>query len=168
MRFKSVILILATLCLIALPVFAQEASNAGQMVVEIKYEQVNPSDGVKYSFKRLSEKLKLFFLSLLPSAKTEYYETLMDRRLAELKYIIEKKQMHKFENTTIRYFTTAGLLTSEVKNAAKEKKDKVRKLLESHLPVLEKLMTTFDSSTAEWRFVKQDIDSLQIYIEALR
>lgn len=40
--------------------------------------------------------------------KEGVYESLARRRLAELKYVVEKPDMASFEGATIRYSTTVG------------------------------------------------------------
>ena len=136
----------------------------------VEQEKVNPLDGFEYLLKRLGEKVKLIFLSLSPSQKSAYYRELLARRLAELKFLIEKPEMAYFKTATIRYSTTAGMLTEYVlknKDLVEERK-KVVELLSSHLPVVEKLREVYDYDTAEWRFVKQDADYLQLYLAQLK
>ena len=50
-------------------IFAQDES-----LIEVKYETINPSDNLKYSFKRLREKTFLLLLSFSPERKANYYE----------------------------------------------------------------------------------------------
>lgn len=138
-------------------------------MILVKYQSVNPSDGSKFLIKRFQEKIKLFTLFISKTSKADYYQELVGIRLAELKYVIDNKDMARFENTTKRYYTTAGQLTEFImKKNLVDRKEKARELFESHIPVLESLRDTFKDTTAEWRFVHDDINYLKIYTERLK
>lgn len=141
--------------------------NAEEMI--IKYEKVNPKDGFSYAVKRLQEKFFLQLYFLFPERKLDYYFELTERRLAELKFTIENKDMANFENTTTRYSSGIGEYVGFILNTGKtdENKKKVEKLLLLHIPVLEKLRDVYDSTTAEWRFVEDDINFVKIHINSL-
>lgn len=90
-------------------------------------------------------------------------------RLAELKHIVDKRDIANIQTSTQRYSATAGQLTEFVlqkKNLA-DKKAEARELLLSHLPVVEELKSAYNDTTAEWRFVEHDVDYLKIYISQL-
>ena len=73
--------------------------------------------------------------------------------------------MANFERTTIRYSSTVGMLANFIiESGLSTRKEPADQLLSTHIPVVEQLMTKYDSTTAEWRFVKQDFDYLNIYI----
>lgn len=150
-------------------VFAQEQSSPLWAIKNVPFEEVNPTDGFKYLLKRLGEKVKLLVLTTNPATKASFYKTTLGRRLSELKFVIEKPEMAYFEKATLRYSATAGVLTDYVlKKGLTSEKAEVSKLLSSHLPVVQKLMEVYDPTTAEWRFVKQDADYLQLYLEQLK
>lgn len=144
--------------------------NAQQTIgttIEVTYESVNPPDGLPFLLKRVKEKIGLFF-SLSNESKINNYKKLTEIRLAELKFIIEKKQMGYFEQSTQRYFTTVGQLTALVisKNV-KNQYNPIREELLSHIPVLTKLRDSYDFDTAEWRFVEDDINYIKGYIDKI-
>ena len=152
---------------------AQKTNNQNGNQVEalqIQYEKINPSDGFDYGLKRFKEKLYLGLLFYSKDLKTDYYNKLVTRRLAELKYIVENKDIANFENATTRYFTTVGQFTSFlVKNVSAEQKSKVAENLFSHIIVLEDLRDVFEGQEkAEWRFMQDDINYTKIYINQLR
>lgn len=152
--------------------FVGVGTSAGQEqegVIEVNYETTNPSDGFGFIAKRLGEKLRVFLSSPFPKKKENIYEELATKRLAELKYVIEKPDMANFEKATIRYSTTVGMWADFInKNKLDSRKSHAAKTLSKHIPVIEGLMTKYDPTTAEWRFVKQDLDYLQIYIDKLQ
>lgn len=162
--------LLLTFLLASGPIFAQgmgeEDATPG---IEIAYEKVNPKDGGSYAVKRLKEKAMLALLSFSKQKKADYYNKLVGSRLAELKYVVEKKDMASFENTTTRYFATVGQFVNFlVSKNLTEEKIKVRQVLTSHIPLLESLRDRYDPTTAEWRFMQDDVNYVQTYINQLQ
>ena len=78
--------------------------SSGQQSITISNQSVNPNDGLNYLFKRVREKIGLLF-AFTDKNKIKIYKNLVNVRLAELKYIVENKNMAYFEQTTNRYFT---------------------------------------------------------------
>lgn len=154
--FNSFLIILFSL--FSFNILAEESSN---------YESINPIDGFNYGVKRFKEKF-ILLTKFSKNKKADYYLKLIDIRLAELKYTIENKDMANFETTTQRYFTTVGQYTDFLKNK-KVSYDKsfIEKRLSEHVPVLEKLRDNFEYSTAEYRFVQDDINYLNNYLNDL-
>lgn len=151
--------------LIITPVFGQDLASPAP----VTYEKVNPNDGFSYIQKRFGEKIKLIILSFSANSKENFYKELANRRIAELKYIIDNKDVNNFEIATIRYSSTIGEWAEFIINKKlEEKKKPAIEVLTSHLPVVEQLMTGFDGTTAEWRFVKQDADYIRIYTSKLQ
>lgn len=150
--------------LLFLPVTTVLAEDASPSATEVVYEKVNPNDGFSYLTKRFGEKIKLILFSVSANSKENFYKELVNRRLAELKFIIDNKDVNNFEIATIRYSTTVGEWTEHI--LAKKLDDKKKpaiEVLSTHTPVVEQLMQGFDGTTAEWRFVKQDADYIKIY-----
>lgn len=148
----------------------EEATTGGQVeLLQIKKEDINPDNGFGYFVKRLKEKIKLLSLFTNPTAKADYDLVLVNKRLAELKYVVDKKDADKIEVSSQRYSSTVGDLTNVLtsNNNLKEQKEKVKDELSKHLPLIEKLRGAYDYPTAEWRFMKQDADYLEIYLSKL-
>lgn len=136
----------------------------------INYEKVNTKDGFSYLVKRLNEKTKLFVYSYNPQKKLNYYEKLLDIRLAELKYIVDNKDIANIEVGSQRYFSTAGQLTSYLmsKPNLSPNKEVAINLFINHSTVLEKLKTSYENTTAEWRFLRDDVNYLNDYSSILK
>lgn len=167
--FKK-ILLLITFFIVLLPgaVLAQSESSSADSIrlTNIVYEKVNPDKIFNYSLKRLGEKLSLLFST--NEQKANQYKKIMDARLAELKYIIDNKQMAYFEIATQRYFTTVGQYTNFlIQTNLNDQKATVKEELSLNIPILESLRDSFDSKTAEWRFVQDDINYTKSYIDQL-
>ena len=82
--------------------------------VVLAAEKVNPGDDYKYVIKRLKEKVVLFFFSASPNKKINFYKNLIDIRLAELKYVVERKDIANFQTVSQRYTATNGEATDLV------------------------------------------------------
>lgn len=135
----------------------------------VVYEKVNPQDGFSYFGKRFGEKVMMFFLSFSTDRKESYFRELSKRRLAELKFVIDNGDMYNFEKATTRYSSTVGMWVDFIINKSLTgKKEKAVTVLTEHIPVVEELMVKYDPATAQWRFVKQDVDYLKIYISKLQ
>lgn len=131
-------------------------------------EKINPDSGITYKTKRLKEKIALV-LKFSNLSKTNYLEKLLERRLYELKYIVENKQIAYLENSSQRYETSAGILTEFViaKNV-KSKKEELITMFRQHQKDIEKIRDNYSYGTSEWRLVMNDFNSLEIYISKLQ
>ena len=131
-------------------------------------EKINPDSGITYKTKRLKEKIALV-LKFSNLSKASYLEKLLERRLYELKYIVENKQIAYLENSSQRYETSAGILTEFVlaKNV-KSKKEELITMFRQHQKDIEKIRDNYSYDTSEWRLVMNDFNSLEIYISKLQ
>lgn len=142
-------------------VYAQDAS-------EIKYESISPKNGFEYSFKRLREKITLFWLSRDPLRKANYYSELLDKRLAELKQVVDEKDIENIQTVSQRYSATAGELTNLInQKSLGEVKPSVLNKFSQHVFLLESFQKSYVFDTAQWMFIKHDIDYLKIYSSQL-
>lgn len=129
--------------------------------ITVDYEEVNPTDGTQYWIKRAKEKVGLFF-SFSTESKIDFQKKLTSTRLAELKYIVENREMGYFEKATQRYFTTAGQLTDFIlEKRATNVREEIKELFLSHIPVLAKLRDVYNPTTAEWRFMEDDVNYIK-------
>ena len=68
-------------------------AKASPTISDVNYESVNPNS-MFYPIKRATEKVKLFFLSKIDPKKEEAYTLkLLNRRISELVYISDKKDL---------------------------------------------------------------------------
>ena len=167
LRMKKLILVLALLItgILGVTNFAYSQSS-GPIVV--KEEKVNPGDDYKYVIKRLKEKVMLFLFSASPDKKINFYQKLIDIRLAELKYVVERKDIANFQTVSQRYSATNGEATDLVlKKGTKEGGGKFVGKFRSHIPLLTKLQESYVPDNSEWRFLQDNINSLVSYISRL-
>ena len=135
---------------------------------DIVQEKVNPGDDYKYIIKRFKEKISLTFLSIVPGRKIIFLSKLVDVRLSELKYVVEKKDIANFQTASQRYSATAGNATEFILvEGSKEDRQKLIEKYQSHTPVLVKLQEPYIPDNSEWRFLQDDINSLDSYVSKL-
>lgn len=146
-----------------------EKASDSAILSQVNQEEVNPSDGARFLVKRFKEKINLLILTPFPSRKIDFYTKLIDVRLAELKYIIDKKDPDKIETSSIRYATTVGWLTEmlDANKGSDFQKKAAKDLMVKHLEVVNKLKGAYNDTTAEWRFVENDANFLKTYISQL-
>ncbi|KKR86104.1 MAG: hypothetical protein UU32_C0022G0009 [Candidatus Woesebacteria bacterium GW2011_GWB1_41_10] len=136
--------------------------------VVLAAEKVNPGDDYKYVIKRLKEKVVLFFFSASPNKKINFYKNLIDIRLAELKYVVERKDIANFQTVSQRYTATNGEATDLVlEKGTKGDREKLIGKFKSHIPLLTKLEEPYVPDNSEWRFLQDNINSLESYISRL-
>lgn len=136
----------------------------------LNYEKINMENGFRYLIKRAKEKVTIALLSYNPQKKLSYYEKLLDIRLAELKYIVDHKDIANIQVASQRYFSTAGQLTSYFlsKPNLLSQKGVVISLFSEHSIILEKLKASYENTTAEWRLVRDDINYLVDYSKMIK
>jgi len=146
------------------------AQSGTPIAPTVNYEKVNMENGISYLLKRAKEKVILFILSYNPQKKLNYYEKLLDVRLAELKFIVDNKDIANIQVSSQRYFSTAGQMTSFVlsKPELSSQKENLKKIFEKHIDVIENLMTSYKDTTAEWRFLRDDVNYLKDYSALLK
>ena len=136
--------------------------------VVLAAEKVNPGDDYKYVIKRLKEKVVLFFFSASPNKKINFYKNLIDIRLAELKYVVERKDIANFQTVSQRYTATNGEATDLIlKKGTEEDREEFIEKFKNHIPILTKLEEPYVPDNSEWRFLQDNINSLVSYISRL-
>lgn len=150
-------------------VLAQDAStSASTSASSLKFETVNPSDEYKFAYKRLTEKIILFFLSPFADKKANYLVKTVDSRLAELGYVAQHKDVANIQTTSQRYFTTVGNATNYILSQnLSSQKQLLQKKLGDHLGILKQLESNFNDTTAEWRFLQHDFEYVKDYLNQL-
>lgn len=167
---KKILVAFLTLLILAfLPKTAfAELARTQNSTFQVVLEKINPGDDYKFILKRLEEKVKLSFFNLFPKKKIVYLSGLTDVRLSELKYVVEKKDIANFQTASQRYSATAGNTTdSLLTNGDDGEKSKFIERLQNHIPVLVKLQEPYVPDNSEWRFLQDNINSLQSYISKL-
>lgn len=167
-KFFSVLFVAMTLCTLALPFAYTSVFSQTKISDVVVFEKVNPDNPRSYRIKRLGEKLRVFSFLTNNKKRALYLATLTDKRLAELAYIVDKKDLANIETSSQRYEASVGnatelLVSKKLTNETPEFIEKLKK----QQAVLDVLSTKFDYKTAEYRFVMNDVNSVKLYLDKL-
>ena len=133
--------------------------------INLPQQKVNPGS-IYYLPKRIWE--KSFSLVLFnKKAKVNYYNKLLDKRLSELSYVVENNVAGELEKATNRFSYYAGVVAETSEDSSDEMKNDIMNRFSQYSKMLESIRDKYPSSTAEWRFVQQNIDTLGILTKKL-
>lgn len=165
-KFLTFLLILVFVSFFTSNIYATDSSTSAQ--INIKYQAINPSDDYRYAFKRLQEKIFLLILSYSPAKKAEYFSYLLEVRLAELKFVVDKEDISNIETSSQRFSGTAGTLTDFIKqNYLTSQKQSVKEKMQQQIATLEVIRDKYPANSAGWLFIQHDINYLKIYLSQL-
>lgn len=141
-------------------VLAQESQTETKTKVEV--------DHVANVLEKFREKVTLFF-KFSKEDKYSYQKFLLEKRLAELKYVIDTKQGNLIEETSSRYSTYLGNFTDFViKNKLTSKKEEILKMYEEHQKILDTLQINFEFESGFWLLLQHDINTVKIFSEQIK
>lgn len=146
--------------------FVPSNLNAQDSKEEAKVEfQV---DHVANVIEKLTEKINLFF-KFPKEGKFNYQKYLLEKRLAELKYVVDSKEWQPVEETSSRYATYLGKFNEfVVKKGLGNKKEEILKIYARHSKVLEELQRNFKFESGWWLLLQHDINSTKIFTDQFR
>lgn len=137
------------------------------VLVILNISVANPESQPFYNFKRLSEKVQLSLKSN-PKDKVNYQLKLLDKRLAELTFIVEKGISSYVLTTSLRYSTTAGQITEQIiQSGLKDELQKAKEKFEAHLLIVNDLPQKYPKDDEEIKYIIDDTNYLKIYINLL-
>lgn len=142
-----------------LPVYAEQITNLPSV-------KITP-DSFYYPLKRLAEKIQVNF-HLNPESKVDFYKDLVQTRLAELKYVVDKDYLDQVERSTQRVSYQVGVLTDYV--AGKKLNNKKQSLVDLYKEdkiILEKLRDKYPANSSFWMLVQHVINSIDINLQKL-
>lgn len=131
---------------------------------------INPDKYLFFSIKRLIEKA-VVFTKFSKNSKMDYYKDLTLRRMAELKYVVEKKLIGEVETSTQRLSYQVGVLSDYLSSNKKdlaEKRQTVRDLFLNYNRILENLRDEYPANSSYWMLVQHSINSIDINLEKLK
>lgn len=132
-------------------------------------QNANPDIPLLFGLKRVQEKI---FLSMEsdPSIRVNYMSALLDKRLLEIKNLLNNKSYNYLWTSSLRYSTTAGQITDLIgANNLGEKADFIKKQFLEHQKVLNDLYIAYPKNTdnVEYKYLEDAINYLKIYLEKL-
>ena len=148
-------LVLLTIAFVGIPV-----------LIFLNVVSATPDSQPFYNFKRLYEKTQLRFNND-PNTRLDYLLSLLDKRFNELSYIANNQPKYLY-STSLRYTTTAGQATElVVNNRMENRKDEVKKKLESHLAAVNNLKNTYPRADEEIKFIVDAQNYLKTYLDQI-
>ena len=132
-------------------------------------DQALPSSVELYSLKRLQEKI-FMVVKTDPQDKVNYYNLLLDKRLEEILAIIQNRDFSLVLSSSLRYSTTAGLMTELIKSghltvASVTALEKFKK----HQIIFKNLDDAYPKDEGqEWKYIQDDYNYLGIYSQQLK
>lgn len=135
--------------------------------IQIKEESINPG-AFQYPLKRAWEKMRLFF-TFGSENKLNFQQVLLGKRLSELKFVVDKKDLSVLETTSQRFSYQAGTVVEQLKKSGKdEKKAEVLEDFAKYQPVLENLRDQYPANSSFWMLLQHSINTLKILSDQLK
>ena len=154
---SSLILIIILLVFVYSPVLAQDSTPSATLKV----------GHIANVVERLKEKITLFF-KFSSNDKLDYYKYLTDKRLAEIAYTIENKDVDRVEETASRYSTTLGKLNEFVlSNKLLTQKEEIINIMKHHEKVIGSLQSNFKFDSGWWLALQHDLNTIKIFSDKL-
>lgn len=158
------ILVVASVSFLLLSLFFVKNISAQQEPAELQVTV----DHVAGNFEKLKEKLFLF-IRFNKESRARYQQFLVEKRLAELAYVIESDQIDRVEETASRYTTYAGNLANfvEAKKVSGVKKD-VLEMYGRHEVIILDLQKNFEFESGWWLAIQHGINSTKIFSDQIK
>lgn len=157
---KSILILLLIFSFATNNVYAikQDSSTSAEIKV----------DHVANPLERLQEKI-VYFFKFSTQDKLAYQKEILEKRLAELQYVIESGQVNYIEELASRYSSHLGRLTVfAIKNNMTAEKDKLLSDYKRHQVVIENLQSKFEANNGFWLAIQHDINLLTILGDQLK
>jgi|SRR3989344_1019658 len=120
-----------------------------------------------YPLMRLGEKIFDRF-QFNNEAKGKYYQDLFQKRLAELKFVVDNNYLDEIEKSSQRVSYQVGILTDlVVSHKLSNKKSVIIDLYNDDKRILEKLRDKYHSNSSFWMLVQHSINSIDINLQKL-
>lgn len=135
--------------------------------IGIKQERINPGS-FYYSLKRAWEKVRWYF-TFSDQNKVNYHQDLLNKRLSELKYVVDNKLLSEVETSSQRFAYQAGVLADVLKKMNdKEGNALLLEDFEKYKLVLNKLRDNYPANSSFWMLIQHDINTLKILSEQIK
>jgi hypothetical protein len=121
-----------------------------------------------YPLKRIYEKaiIRFYFNS---NRKVDYYKSLVQERLAELNYVVEKEYLSEVEKSSQRFSYQVGSLTDFIvdKKFVNMNAD-LGNLFKKDRVILERLRDNYPANSSFWMLIQHSINSIDINQQKLK
>ncbi len=117
---------------------------------------------------RLGEKIQGFF-KFSSEDKVSYQKELVERRFAELLFVIDNGQGDLIEEVSGRYATYVGKATDDlISKKVSSQSDEYLRMFEKHLKILPVLRDHFPANSGFWLLLQHDINTVQIFSDKIK
>ncbi len=124
-------------------------------------------DHIAGILEKIGEKISMFF-KFNKEDKVAYYQELLNKRLAEVNFVMETEQGDMIEETTTRYNAYLGNLSDYlIKNKVISKKESTLAIFEKDTKVFEKLHMQVPVDSGFWILIQHNINSIKIFKEKI-
>lgn len=131
---------------------AQESTISAKLTV----------DHIAGGIEKIVEKVNTF-LKFNPKDKLEYYQYLVEKRLAEFEYVMRDEDFDRLGEVVDRYNTYLGVLTDyAVKNIQVTKKAGLLNMMNSHNVLIKQRQAKLERDSGWWIYLQWMIDSQTI------
>lgn len=137
---------------------------------EMEQEEVKLSvsvDHVANGLEKLGEKISLYF-KFSEEKKLRFKKLLVEKRLAELKYVSNSKKIDLIEETASRYSTYLSIFIDEALSKKLIKKDELIEMIDNHTKVIEKVQQSYKFETGWWLAIQHDINILKLSLGKIK
>ncbi len=125
-------------------------------------------DKIASIFDRVGEKIHGFF-KFSNEDKLSYQRDLIEKRFAELVYVVDDGQGDMVEEVSSRYSTYVGKFSEDlISRGVKSENVKYLEMYERHLKILPKLRDHFPANSGLWLLVQHDINTVQMFIDRIK
>jgi hypothetical protein len=126
------------------------------------------ADHVARGFEKVGEKVKLYS-KFSRDAKIDFQIYLVQKRFAELKYVVDNNKVNLIEETAARYGAYVGRLSDYmIKKKAKARTEEVTKMYENHSKAIQILQSNFKYDSGWWLAIQHDLNILAEFSSKLR
>ncbi len=156
-------ILLVFFCLIFLINYRLVSAADEQQVISPEIKIYHVAGG----FEKIKEKIILFF-KFNNNDKTDYYQYLAEKRLAEVYFVVNSNQINLLEPTASRYSTHIGNLTNFVTTKKiSAKKDGLVGMFERHIKIVEEIQKKVPVDSGWWIALRHDINSAKDFKEKI-
>lgn len=116
-----------------------------------------------FPLRRLDEKI-ILMTKHDPDSHTKYLLDLVDNRMSDLSFIMNKNQYAYLLPASLRYSSTVGTLTEYVQtHNLKQFTPDIQKKLSRHTQILQRLIKQYHGKHEEWKYLQDDINYIEQY-----
>lgn len=159
----SLLIIFSVLLIISTGFVRAEEREMGQEKANLSVSVDHVANGLE----KLGEKISLYF-NFSEEKKLKFKKLLVEKRLAELKYVSDSKKIDLIEETASRYSTYLSIFIDEASSKKLIKKDELIEMIDNHTKVVEKVQQSYKFESGWWLAIQHDINILKMSLEKIK